>query len=324
MKRREFIAIAGGAATVWPFASSAQQVPVIGFLGSSSSAAQVGRTAFRQGLKEAGYIEGQNIAIEFRWSEGDYTRLPALAADLVSRRVAVIVASGPPAARAAKAATSTIPIVFSSGDDPVRIGLVPSLNSPAGNVTGVYLAFSELSAKKLGLLHDLLPQATLVGALLNPNSPTAERQTKDLQAAADKLGLQLQIANASSAPEEIDAAFDALDQKKVSAVLVGSDPSYIIQREQIINLTKRYAMPAIYELRQFVDAGGLISYGTNINDAYRVAGLYVGRILKGEKPADLPVVQETKFELVINMKTAKSLGINISGNVLSLADEVIE
>jgi putative ABC transport system substrate-binding protein len=324
MRRREFIAIAGGAATVWPFTSSAQQVPVIGFLGSSSSAAQVGQTAFRQGLKEAGYIEGQNIAIEFRWSEGDYTRLPALAADLVSRRVAVIVASGPPAARAAKAATSTIPIVFSSGDDPVRIRLVPSLNSPGGNVTGVYLAFSELSAKKLGLLHDLLPQATLVGTLLNPNSPTAERQTKDLQAAADKLGLQLQIANASSATEEIDAAFNALDQKKVSAVLVGSDPSYIIQREQIINLTKRYAMPAIYELRQFVDAGGLISYGTNINDAYRVAGLYVGRILKGEKPADLPVVQETKFELVINMKTAKSLGINISGNVLSLADEVIE
>jgi putative tryptophan/tyrosine transport system substrate-binding protein len=282
MRRREFIAIAGGAATVWPFTSSAQQVPVIGFLGSSSSAAQVGQTAFRQGLKEAGYIEGQNIAIEFRWSEGDYTRLPALAADLVSRRVAVIVASGPPAAR---------------------------LNSPGGNVTGVYLAFSELSAKKLGLLHDLLPQATLVGTLLNPNSPTAERQTKDLQAAADKLGLQLQIANASSATEEIDAAFNALDQKKVSAVLVGSDPSYIIQREQIINLTKRYAMPAIYELRQFVDAGGLISYGTNINDAYRVAGLYVGRILKGEKPADLPVVQETKFELVINMKTAKSLGI---------------
>jgi putative tryptophan/tyrosine transport system substrate-binding protein len=324
MKRREFIAIAGGAAAVWPFASSAQQVTVIGFLGSSSPAAQVGLAAFRQGLKEAGYIEGQNIAIEFRWPEGDYTRLPELAANLVSRRVAVIVASGPPAAQTAKAATSTIPIVFTSGDDPVRIGLVSSLNSPGGNVTGVYLAFSELSAKKLGLLHDLLPQATLVGALLNPNSPTAERQTKDLQAAAHNLGLQLQIANASSAAQEIDAAFNALDQKKVGAVLVGSDPSYAARREQIIALAKRYSMPAIYELREFVDAGGLISYGTNINDAYRVAGLYVGRILKGERPADLPVVQETKFELVINMRTAKSLGINISGNVLSLADEVIE
>jgi putative tryptophan/tyrosine transport system substrate-binding protein len=324
MRRREFIALAGGAAAVWPLSSRAQSgVPVIGFVGSSSPAVSFA-AALRQGLKETGYIEGQNIAIEFRWSEGDYSRLPAFAADLVSRGVAVIVAGGPPAARAAKAATSTIPIVFTSGDDPVRIGLVPSLNSPGGNITGVYLAFSEMSAKKLGLLHDLLPQVTVVGALLNPNSPTAERQAKDLQTAAHTLGLQIQIVNASSAPQEIDAAFNALDQKKVGAVLVGSDPSYAVRTEQIITLTKRYAMPTIYELRQFVDAGGLMSYGTNINDAYRAAGDYVGRILKGEKPADLPVVQEAKFELVINMKTAKTLGINISGNVLSLADEVIE
>jgi putative ABC transport system substrate-binding protein len=324
MRRREFIALAGGAAAVWPLSSGAQSgVPVIGFVGSSSPAVSFA-AALRQGLKETGYIEGQNIAIEFRWSEGDYSRLPAFAADLVSRGVAVIVAGGPPAARAAKAATSTIPIVFTSGDDPVRIGLVPSLNSPGGNITGVYLAFSEMSAKKLGLLHDLLPQVTVVGALLNPNSPTAERQAKDLQTAAHTLGLQIQIVNASSAPQEIDAAFNALDQKKVGAVLVGSDPSYAVRTEQIITLTKRYAMPTIYELRQFVDAGGLMSYGTNINDAYRAAGDYVGRILKGEKPADLPVVQEAKFELVINMKTAKTLGINISGNVLSLADEVIE
>jgi ABC-type uncharacterized transport system substrate-binding protein len=242
----------------------------------------------------------------------------------VSRRVAVITAGGPPAARAAKAATSTIPIVFTSGDDPVRIGLVPSLNSPIGNVTGVYLAFSELSAKKLGLLHDLLPRATVIGALLNPNSPTAERRAKDLQTAAQTLGLQIQIAHASSARQEIDAAFKAFDQQKVGAVLVGSDPSYADRSEQIIALAKQYSIPAIYELRQFVDAGGLISYGTNIKDAYRLAGDYVGRILKGEKPADLPVLQETKFELVINNKTAKSLGISISGNVLSLADEVIE
>jgi putative tryptophan/tyrosine transport system substrate-binding protein len=324
MRRREFIALAGGAAAVWPLSSRAQSgVPVIGFVGSSSPAVSFA-AALRQGLKETGYIEGQNIAIEFRWSEGDYSRLPAFAADLVSRGVAVIVAGGPPAARAAKAATSTIPIVFTSGDDPVRIGLVPSLNSPGGNITGVYLAFSEMSAKKLGLLHDLLPQVTVVGALLHPNSPTAERQAKDLQTAAHTLGLQIQIVNASSAPQEIDAAFNALDQKKVGAVLVGSDPSYAVRTEQIITLTKRYAMPTIYELRQFVDAGGLMSYGTNINDAYRAAGDYVGRILKGEKPADLPVVQEAKFELVINMKTAKTLGINISGNVLSLADEVIE
>jgi putative tryptophan/tyrosine transport system substrate-binding protein len=249
---------------------------------------------------------------------------PKATANLVGRRVGVIVASGPPAARAAKAATSTIPIVFSSGDDPVRIGLVSSLNSPGGNVTGVYLAFSELSAKRLGLLHDMPPQATLVGVLLNPNSPTAERQIKDLQTAAHTLGLQLQIVNASSAAQEIDAAFNALDQQKVGAVLVGSDPSYAVRREQIIGLAKRYAIPAIYELREFVEAGGLMSYGTNIKDAYRLAGTYVGRILKGEKPADLPVVQETKYELVINMKAAKSLGINISGNLLLLADEVIE
>jgi putative ABC transport system substrate-binding protein len=324
MRRRDLVTLLGGAAAVWPLSSRAQSgVPVIGFVGSSSPAVSFA-AALRQGLKETGYIEGQNIAIEFRWSEGNYSRLPALAADLVGRGVAVIVASGPPAARAAKAATSTIPIVFTSGDDPVRIGLVPSLNSPGGNITGVYLAFSEMSAKKLGLLHDLLPQVTVVGALLNPNSPTAEGQAKDLQTAAHTLGLQIQIVNASSAPQEIDAAFNALDQKKVGAVLVGSDPSYAVRTEQIITLTKRYAMPTIYELRQFVDAGGLMSYGTNINDAYRVAGDCVGRILKGEKPADLPVVQETKFELVINMKTAKSLGINISGNVLSLADEVIE
>ncbi len=325
MRRRDFITLVGGAAAAWPIAANAQEKPVIGLLGSSSPAGQLPFVAaLRQSLEEAGYIEGQNIAIEFRWPEGDYTRLPALAADLVSRRVAAIVAAGPPAARAAKAATSTIPIVFTSGDDPVRIGLVPNLNSPGGNITGVYLAFSELGAKKLGLLHDLLPRVTLIGVLLNPSSPTAERQAKDLQTAAHTLGLELQIANASSTAQEIDAAFNAFNQKKVGAVLVGSDPSYMVRREQIIALTKRFDLPAIYELRQYVDAGGLMSYGTNIKDAYRLAGIYVGRILKGEKPAALPVVQETKFELVINLKAARSLGITISGNVLSLADEVIE
>ncbi|HMF25454.1 MAG TPA: ABC transporter substrate-binding protein [Pseudolabrys sp.] len=311
---------------VWPLAAHAQQaaMPVIGFLGSGS--ADIYRpfvAGFRQGLTETGYIEGQNVTIEFRWPEGDYTRLPAPAADLVDRRVSVIVAGGPPAARAANAATSTIPIVFTSGDDPVQIGLVPSLNSPGGNITGVYLLFSELSAKKLGLLHDLLPQVNFIAALLNPTTPSAERQAKDLQLAARTRGFQIQIVNAASA-QEIDAAFGVFAQRKVGAVIVGSDPAYSTRREQIIALTTRYAIPAIYELRHFVDAGGLMSYGTNIQDGYRLAGAYVGRILKGEKPANLPVIQETKFELVINIKTAKSLGINISDNLLSLADEVIE
>jgi putative ABC transport system substrate-binding protein len=324
MMRRSFVTLLGGAAA-WPIAARAQQpmMPVIGFLGSTK-ATMTWIGAFRQGLKETGHIDGENVAITFVLPEGGYNRLPELAADLVNRGVAVIAAGGPPAARAAKAATSAIPIVFTSGDDPVQIGLVRSLNQPGGNITGVHLLFSGLGAKKLGLLHDLLPQVAVVGVLLNPTSPTTNAQANELQTAASTLGLQIQIVHASSSDQEIDAAFDELGRQKVGAIIIGSDPSYFTRRDQIVALTARHAIPAVYEFRQYIDAGGLMSYGTDIKDAYRLAGVYVGRILKGEKPADLPVVQETKFELVLNLKTAKTLGIKIPDNVLSLADEVLE
>src|SRR5271166_4287040 len=257
MRRREFITLLGGAAA-WPLAARAQQpaTPVVGFLGSGSSHVYTPYVArFREGLKETGYVESQNVAIEFRWPGDDYARLPGLAADLVDRRVSVIVAGGPPAARAAKAATSAIPIVFTSGDDPVQMGLVASLNSPGGNITGVYLLFSELGAKKLGLLHDLLPQVNFVAALLNPAMPSAQRQAEDLQLAARTRGFQIQIVNATSA-QEIDAAFGSFSQQKNGAVIVGSDPFYTTRREQIIALAARYAIPAIYDIRGWVDAGG--------------------------------------------------------------------
>jgi putative tryptophan/tyrosine transport system substrate-binding protein len=326
MTRRELITLLGTTAATWPLGARAQQqaMPVIGFLSTLSSAIAVPQLGgFNQGLNEAGYVENRNVAIEFRWAEGHYDRLPALAADLVNRRVAVIMAGGPPAPRVAKAATSTIPIVFTSGDDPVQIGLVPSLNSPGGNITGVHLFVTELSAKRLGLLHDLLPQVTVVGAMLNPTNPNSERQAKDLQTAGRALGLQIQIVYAGSV-QEIDAGFYAFGLQKVGAVIIGSDPSYYVRREQILALAARHAIPTVYEQREYVDAGGLMSYGTNVRDGYRLAATYVGRILKGEKPADLPVVQETKFELLFNIKTAKTLGIKIPDNVLSLADDVIE
>jgi putative tryptophan/tyrosine transport system substrate-binding protein len=275
LKRREFITLLGGAAA-WPLAARAQQaaMPVIGFLSTLSSTTAVPQLAgFNQGLNEAGYVENRNVAIEFRWAEGHYDRLPALAADLVDRRVAVIMAGGPPAPHVAKAATSTIPIVFTSGDDPVQIGLVPNLNSPGGNITGVHLFFTELSAKRLGLLHDLLPQVTVVGAMLNPTNPNSERQAKDLQTAGRALGLQIQIVYAGSV-QEIDAGFDAFGLQKVGAVIVGSDPSYYVRREQILALAARHAIPAVYEQREYVEAGGLMSYGTNIRDGYRLAATY--------------------------------------------------
>ena len=324
--RRQFISALGGTAVAWPFAARAQQaaMPVIGFLNSGSAQAQALYTeAFRQGLDDNGFVDGKNVAIEFRWADGQYDRLPALAADLIDHRVAVIMAGGPPAARAAKAATFAIPIVFTSGDDPVKIGLVASLNKPGGNVTGVHLFLTGLSAKKLGLLHDLLPQATVIAALLNPTSQTADVEDKDLQSAGRALGVQIQILNASS-EQGIDAAFATLAAQKVAALIVGSDPFFTARREQIVALTARYAIPAIYDSRTFVDAGGLMSYGTSIKDGYRLAGGYVGRILKGAKPADLPVQQPTKFELVINLKTAKALGLTIPAGVLAIADEVIE
>jgi putative tryptophan/tyrosine transport system substrate-binding protein len=326
LRRREFIALLGGMALAWPFEARAQQaaMPVVGFLNSTSLATASNHlSGFRQGLQQAGYVEGRNLAVEYRWAEGRYDRLPTFAADLVSRRVDVIVAGGPPAARAAKAATGSIPVVFTSGDDPVHIGLVRSLNRPSGNLTGVHLFLTGLSAKKLGLLHDLLPAVSVIAAIVNPSSQNAEVQTKDLQAAGHALGLQIEIADAGS-EQEIAAAFDKFRDKRVGALIVGSDPAYMARRDQIITLTNRYAIPAVYELREFVDAGGLMSYGPSIIEGYRLAGVYAGRIIKGEKPADLPVVQVTKFEMVINLRTAKTLGITISDNLLSLADEVIE
>ena len=327
MRRRDFIKVVAGSAMTWPLAAHAQEpaIPVIGFLNSGTADGFVPQVAaYRRGLAEAGFTEGKNVTIAFRWANGRYDRLSELAADLVGRQVAVIAAGGPPAARAAKEATSKIPIVFTSGDDPVQAGFVASLNRPGGNVTGVYLFLTQLIAKKLGLLRDLLPQVTVIGAIINPGGGgTGAIQTKDIEAAARALGLEVYIANASS-QKEIEMAFAALSQQRVGALIVGADPYYNSVHAQIVALAARYAIPTLYELRPFVEAGGLISYGTDLDDGYRQAGIYAGRILKGESPADLPVLQSAKFQLVINLKTAKSLGIKISDNLLSLADEVIE
>jgi putative ABC transport system substrate-binding protein len=279
--------------------------------------------AYRRGLRETGFVESTNVAIEYRWADGQYNRLQSMAADLVSQRVAVIAAGGPPAASAAKAATSTIPIVFTTGDDPVQSGLVPNLNRPAGNVTGVHLFLNNLTAKKLGLLRDLLPQLTTIAGLLNSANRSAQVERRDLETAGNAIGIRVQIAHASY-DEEIESAFATLSMQQIGAIMVGSDPYYISRRDKIVALAARYAVPAFYELRDFVDAGGLMSYGTDINDGYRQAGVYAGRILKGEKPGDLPVLQSTKFEFVINLRTAKALGLSISDNLLTLADEVIE
>ena len=326
MRRRDFIKGIAGLTVAWPLVAGAQQpaMPVVGFLNSASPEGYAPMvTAFSQGLKQTGYVEGQNVAMEFRWAEGHYDLLPELAAELVRRQVAVIAAGGPPAALAAKAATSTIPIVFTSGTDPVKLGLVSSFNRPGGNITGVHLFLSELNTKKLGLLRDLLPQAKVIGLLLNPTAENAEPQLRDLQAAGQALGFQIQRVNASS-DREFESAFATLVEQRVDALVVGSDPFLDSRRDQLVALAARHAIPAVYEVREFADAGGLMTYGTSIKDAYRQAGAYVGQILKGAKAADLPVMQSTKFEFVINIKTAKTLGIKVPDNVLSLADEVIE
>jgi putative tryptophan/tyrosine transport system substrate-binding protein len=281
-------------------------------------------TAFREGLKEASYVESQNVTIEYRWANGHYDQLQTLAADLVRRQVAVIAATGGTiSAQAAKAATAIIPIVFNVGDDPIKSGLIVSFNRPGGNLTGVNTQSPALEPKRLGLLRELVPQAAIIGVLLNPTNPDAGLQWRDLQVAATAIGQQLRILNASS-ESDLDAAFAALVQRRADALLVGNDVFFTNRREQIVALAARHAIPTIYAFRQFAESGGLTSYSTNLVEVYRQVGLYVGRILKGEKSADLPVVQPTKFELVINLRTAKTLGIKISDNLLSLADEVIE
>ena len=326
MIRREFITLLGGAAAAWPLAARAQQpaMPVIGFLNSGSPEPYRQLVAtFRQGLSETGYVEGQNLAIEYRWAEGAYDRLPMLASDLVRQQVAVIFAGAPPAVLAAKAATKTIPIVFTSGGDPVELGLVSSLNRPGANITGVSFLVNELGAKRVELLHDLVPTATLIGFLANPTCPSFEAETKDTHKAAQALRLQLYVFNARN-EREIETAFANFAQRRVSALLVGTDSLFLTRRDQLVALAARLAIPTMYSLREYVVAGGLMSYAPSLADVYRQAGIYTAKILKGAKAADLPVLQPTKFELVINLKTAKALGLTVPFIMQMTADEVIE
>jgi putative tryptophan/tyrosine transport system substrate-binding protein len=327
MRRRDFISLLGGAAAAWPLAARAQQpaMPVIGFLHSGSPEPNVKRvTAFRKGLSETGYLEGQNLGIEYRWAAGQDDRLPELAADLVRRRVAVIATPGStPAALAAKAATTVIPIVFYIGADPAAIGLVAKLNRPGGNATGISSQDAELMGKRLAFLHQLVPQAARFVALVNPTSALTEAIVKNVQAGAALLGLHVEILHASTG-REIDAAFTNLSQKAGSTLLIPPDAFLFIRRAQILTLAARHALPAIYYDREFADSGGLMSYGPDRVKTFQQAGIYTGRVLKGEKPADLPVMQPTKFELVINLSTARALGIPVPNTLLAIADEVIE
>jgi putative ABC transport system substrate-binding protein len=327
MRRRQFITLLGGAAVTWPLAARAQQaaMPVVGFLSSRGAGDDPHLVAaVRQGLKDAGYVEGQNVAIEYRFAENQNDRLPALAADLVRRRVAVITAGPTPPALAAKAATTTIPIVFEVATDPVALGLVASLSRPGGNVTGVTNLGVEIAPKRLEMLRELLPTVSDIALLINPTSPSvAETLLRDSQAAARALGLQLHVLHASS-ERDFETAFAALMRLRAGALVIGSDPFFTARSEQLAALTVRHSVPAVYEFREFAVAGGLIGFGSRLADAYRLAGVYTGRVLKGEKPADLPVQQSTKVELILNLKTAKALGITVPLLLLGRADEVIE
>jgi putative ABC transport system substrate-binding protein len=324
MRRRDFIALIGGAAA-WPLAARAQQaaMPVVGFVRSESLADATNLvTAFRQGLKEAGFVEGQNVTVEYRSGEGQRERLQSVVAELIRRPVTAI-AGNSVAMLAAKAATATIPVVFASGGDPVQQGLVASLNRPGGNVTGIVFLSGTLGTKRLELLRQIAPKATAIGMLANPNTTETETERTDVQAAAQAIGMQLIVADVSS-DRDIEPALAALVQRGIGALLVGAGGFMTSHRERIVALATRHALPAMYGLREFVAAGGLMSYGTSITDAFRQVGVYTGRILKGEKPADLPVMQSTKFDLVINLKTAKTIGLTIPPTLLALADEVIE
>ena len=327
MTRRELIALLGSTATAWPLAARAQQpaMPVVGFLRNTSAAASVPLlVALRKGLRESGYIEGQNVTIEYRWAEGQDERLPGMAADLVQHHCAVVIGGGNAAALAAKAATVTIPIVFSTGDDPIQLGLVASLNRPGGNVTGVFFySRGVLIPKQLQLLHHMLPKTTVVAVLVNPTSPIAKSQIRDAQEAAGVLGQQLLVLNASS-ERDIDTAFVTIAQQRVDALLTLGNALFFGYRDRIVALCARYMVPTMHDVRDYVTAGGLMSYGASITDAYRQVGVYTGQILKGTKPSDLPVIVPTKYELVINLKTAKTLGLTIPPGVLAITDEVIE
>jgi putative ABC transport system substrate-binding protein len=326
MLRRDFITLLGGAATTWPLVARAEQpgMPVVGFLGTRASGDDPHLlTAFRNGLKEAGYVEGQNVAIEYRFADNQYDRLPTLAADLVRRQVAVIVANGR-AAQAAKEATATIPIAFVAGFDPVEVGLVASMNRPGGNITGVSILDVELGPKRLELLNELVPTAKIIAVLVNPTDPArAETTSKELQMAAQTLGLQLHVLYAS-ADRDFDTVFARMVELRAGGLVIGGEPFFNSRSEQLGTLTLRHAVPAIYQLRGFAAAGGLVSYGGSLTDAYRLVGVYTGQILKGEKPADLPIQRATKVEMIMNLRTAKVLGLTVPQSLLGRADEVIE